>query len=153
VPVARSTDATGNGAVATGGSVDGSVGWIVAVDATTGALMATEPDAEQPQAAASLNLLLPRYVPGSAYMLIAEDVYLNEAGELWQQRTWFNPDDASSWDSVEDLGAATNLVREVLLVDESGLLWRMRLWSDPANGGSWVTQESLGAFSQDAAAL
>ena len=77
----------------------------------------------------------------------------NDDGELWQQRTWFNPEDASSWDSTEDLGAAANLVRELLLVDESGALWRMRLWLDPAYSGSWVTQESLGAFSPDAASL
>ena len=125
----------------------------VVVDPTTGALMAIPPDTDPAPAAAPLNLVLPRYVPGSPYMLIAEDVFVTDEGQLWQQRTWFNPEDASSWNSMENLGAAATLQREVLLVDEGGALWRMRLWSDPANGGSWVTQESLGAFSQDAAAL
>jgi hypothetical protein len=125
----------------------------VVVDPTTGALMAIPPDTDPAPAAAPLNLVLPRYVPGSPYMLIAEEVFATDEGELWQQRTWFNPEDASSWDSAEDLGAAANLVRELLLVDESGALWRMRLWSDPAYSGSRVTQESLGAFSPDVASL
>jgi hypothetical protein len=125
----------------------------VAVDPTTGSLMAIPPDSDPAPAAAPLNLVLPRYVPGTQYMLIAEDIFATDEGQLWQQRTWFNAEDASSWNSMENLGAAASLQREVLLVDETGALWRMRLWSDPANGGSWVTQESLGAFSQDAAAL
>jgi hypothetical protein len=92
-------------------------------------------------------------VAGSPYLLIAEAAFANEDGELWQQRTWFNPEDATSWDSLEDLGAATNFVREALLVDDSGLLWRMRLWSDESNGAAWITEEDLGAFSQNLTAL
>jgi hypothetical protein len=163
--VGRSADGSRNDAeaIARGAAADGGgAGWItastgmtfaiaVAVDPTTGSLVGVPPDTDPAPNAAPLNLVLPRYVPGSPYMLIAEEVFATDEGELWQQRTWFNPEDASSWDSTEDLGAAANLVRELLLVDESGALWRMRLWSDPAYNGSWVTQESLGAFGQDVA--
>ncbi len=111
-------------------------------------------DAVPPQTTPEvLTLELPRYVSGSAYLLLSEDVFTNEDGELWQSRTWFNADDGTSWQSLEDLGAAASLVREMLYVDVGGVLWRVRTWSDPAVGAAWVTQEDLGAFAPSAALL
>jgi hypothetical protein len=92
----------------------------------------------------SLTLSLPRSLPDLADVLVAESVTTGDDGELWQHRTWSDPDSGATWDSDEDLGPAANLVRESLVLDDAGNLWRIRVWLDPASGQTQVTQENLG---------
>ncbi|HEV7666258.1 MAG TPA: hypothetical protein VGQ62_22175, partial [Chloroflexota bacterium] len=116
----------------------------ISSDAVEPLLPATEPSVS---AVPPPVMTLPRSVPGSQYLLVAEQLEDFE-GELWQHRTWLNEEDGSLWESREDLGATNGLVGEQLVVDGTGLLWRTRLWSDPMSGSTWQTLEDLGASSQ-----
>jgi hypothetical protein len=97
-----------------------------------------------PTSAAAVTVVdFPRALPASPALLLAEELRADDAGVLWQARTWMDPDDGSTWTSLEELGLASQLQTEQLLVVNTHL-WRIRSWRSPDFESAWDETEDLG---------
>ncbi len=109
--------------------------------------MSSDPQASQlvdpsPPPAPALTLDFPRALTATSALLLAENVYADESGVLWQSRSWTDPADGSSWASLEELGLADQLLDTQLVVVNSHL-WRVRSWRTPESN-TWDETEDLG---------
>jgi hypothetical protein len=94
----------------------------------------------------TLTLEFPRALPASPALLLVEDLYVDDAGVLWQSRTWSDPTDdgSSTWASLEELGFANQLIDTRLVVVDSHV-WRIRSWHLP-DLAAWDETEDLGIY-------
>jgi hypothetical protein len=101
-------------------------------------------DTDATVAAAQTPSFFPRVLDDIPYLLLQADLYA-EDGSMWENRTWLDPADGSTWTDKEAIGSANQFVLDLLYLEpEQGHLWHFLFWQDASTGSDWRTFEDLG---------